>query len=107
VASPREVQVLAVVASLTAEGPQFVDTETLARSLYDADLAARRNARFMTQPPWHGLRDELRALETEGLVDVDVGAAQYVAPGMPASTPQHYFVGVTEEGRSLVQADDR
>jgi len=95
------------VPTLLTGGQQFVDTETLARSVYDADLAARGTAHFMTQPPWHGLGDELRALEVEGLVDIEVGAAQYVAPGMPAPTLQHYFVGLTDEGRLLLQADNR
>ena len=94
---PRS-ELLTLIRSL-APDDRHVDTETLARAVFDADRAGGRSALLYPKDgPWYGLSSELRELEDLGLIDVDPGIAEFVPPGGPAPIARHFFVGLTDEG---------
>lgn len=102
VAADRDDELLALIGHLTTEG-EYVDTERLARAVYEADREAGRAAfLYANDGPWYGLSTELRALEARGLIDVDPGVAEFVPPGAPTPVARHFFVGLTAEGRARV-----
>ena len=49
--------------------------------------------------PWFGFRDEIEELERQGLVEIDVGMAEYHAPGTPAPVVEDLFITLTDAGR--------
>jgi hypothetical protein len=61
---------------------------------------------WTVQAPWHGTSPMAIELEELGLLEVDVGMAQFVAHGAPTPTVDEYYLALTPEGRSALHALD-
>ena len=85
------------------EEERGADTETAARNA--AARLRAQNVTFMIamSRPWFGIEREARELERRGLVEIDVGMAQFHPPGAATPTPDCYFLVPTAAGR--VRAD--
>jgi hypothetical protein len=102
--SAVELDVLALIGDLTARD-RYVDTESLARAVYDANRAAGRPAVFYpNNGPWFGMSTELRSLEQRGWIDIDPGIAELVPQGAPTPTAKHFYVGLTSSGTEQLNA---
>lgn len=59
---------------------------------------------WMATAPWHGASPWAQDLRRLDLIDADPGIASFHAPGTPAPTQNDYFLGLTQEGRRVLDA---
>lgn len=82
---------------------RLIDTERVGKSLL-AELKRRGAPYFMyLSAPWFGLERDVRRLQRAGLVEVDVGMAQFGSRTAPAHTIERYWLKITSAGETLLQ----
>jgi hypothetical protein len=52
--------------------------------------------------PWHGTAPMASELETLGLLEYEVGMAQFHPPGVPTLAADEYWLRITDAGRSAL-----
>jgi hypothetical protein len=67
------------------------------------DLLKEHPPYFWTaQAPWQGTDPYARELEDAGLLEIHYGIAKYRRPDQPIEPVQHYYLGITDEGRRVL-----
>ncbi|GAA1778938.1 hypothetical protein GCM10009795_026290 [Nocardioides hankookensis] len=103
----RQYDLLQAVLDLQGDGDEsWPSTEAAGLRLLEIYKARGGGHSWMSSPPWHGtspMADDLRSL---GLVELDVGMAEFRRPGDPANSPKMYWLGLTDEGRRVLADRD-
>lgn len=55
--------------------------------------------------PWQGTDPYAKQLERGGLLDIHYGIAKFRHPNEPIAPVQHYYLGITSEGRRILAAN--
>lgn len=94
---------LQAVSDLQGTESNLVSTKAAGQRLLEIYKSRGGGYTWMASPPWHGTNPEAQELRDAGLLEVDPGIAQFRAYNQPAASPSTYYVGLTENGRELLE----
>src|SRR5688572_5261677 len=88
---------LAVIADVAPVG-KAVDTQTLAKAVFDTARERGEPASMFNGDVYGGFRSQIDRLEANGLLDVDPGVAEFHARDQPAPIGRELYLTVTAAG---------